>query len=150
METYIIYTIIIYIIYKLLIGRFVESFEGCSIKRMELADNHMPLFLPKQYTYGRSNIGTVKDIDNNQNTLFTAHPINLACSTDQNEWTKHVRINDSGGMMYASNREPTESNDCKETVCPDSVQDLWTVGKKSHFDPYPLRKDKLKCWTCFQ
>lgn len=105
------------------------------------------VYWPLDYKYGQTNIGSTKDIDNNTNTLFSAHPRKLVHSKNQNEWTKHIRLNDGGGVMYCSNNVPSESN-CNSIQCPSLVQDLWTLKNIDHYNPYPLRKDKLQCWQC--
>ena len=105
-----------------------------------------PVYWPLDYKYGQTNIGTVDNT--NDNTLFTAHPLKLACSKDQNEWTKHIRLHHSGGVMYTSNHPPLESQRCQSVACPPLIQDYNTLKDVDHYDPYPLRRDKLKCWCC--
>ncbi len=107
-----------------------------------------PVYWPLDYKYGESNVGNIQSVDSNENTLFTAHPRRLVCSHDQNEWVKHVRLNEGGGIMYVSNNSPTEYPSCKLVQCPPLIKDSWTLKDKSHYNPYPLRDDKLKCWQC--
>jgi len=106
------------------------------------------VYWPLDYKYGESNVGSIKSVDMNPNTVFSAHPNKLVCSFDQNEWTKHIRLHHSGGVMYTSNNPPSEVPSCKQVTCPPLVKDLNTLKERDHFNPYPLRKDKLKCWQC--
>ena len=109
----------------------------------------MPIiFWPLDYKYGETNIHNTNLIDNNVNTLFSAHPNRLVCSNKQNELMKHARLHSSGNVMYTSYHKPTESKNCKVVSCPPLVNMGITPKDRDHFNPYPLRRDKLTCWDC--
>jgi len=107
-----------------------------------------PVYWPLDYKYGQTDVGSIQSVDTNPNTLFTAHPKKLRCSWNQNEWTKHARIHHTGGIMYVSNMPPIEDPSCRQVTCRPLIRDSYTLKERDHFNPYPIRKDRFKCWEC--
>lgn len=102
-------------------------------------------FDPLVYKYGESNVGSTNFTDKNVNTLFSAHPNRLVCSHEQDNLMKHAVLHPSGNIMHTSYNKP---NNCKQVDCPKKHHDI-TPKDIDHYNPYPLRKDKLACWNCF-
>jgi len=63
-------------------------------------------------------------------TLQTAHPINFECSNVWEDLIKHVRLNETGGIMYTSHYPPIYEN-CKNIEC-----------------PYLMKHKNFMCWQC--
>ncbi len=110
--------------------------------------NFPSIYWPLIYKYGQSNLFNTNIVDENENTLFTAHPNKLVCSHVQNEMMKHARLSGSGGVMYISYDKPTDSSKCRKVSCPKLVVDGITPKELDHYNPFPLRRDKLTCWRC--
>lgn len=80
--------------------------------------------------------------------MLTAYPEKLTCLLEGDMKPKHVRINNTGGIMYISNRKPSESSKCRSVKCPPLFVDDLTPAKLDHYNPFPISRDNMFCHRC--
>ncbi len=106
------------------------------------------------------NQGQTKEYFNEFNDLFlTNYNKNFTCSRDLDKLPKHVRLNNSGGVMYVSHQPPLDSyggdsqggSSYKQIECPPLMVDDITPMKRDHYNPHRLedrivRRNNMFCW----
>jgi len=108
------------------------------------------------YQYGKTN--TFYDT----HSVFSAHPNRLVChnsggmcdldlskdesvcSHEIDKKMKHIRLNNSGGMMYMSYNEPSEGI-FKKIECPLLMTDIIGVRDIDKLN-FPQTRDRITCW----
>jgi hypothetical protein len=108
---------------------------------------NQPVYRPLIYHHGYSGIDLNKDTTN---TLFTAHPNKMVCSSPYDDQVKHIRLNDSGSPIYTSYNEPIEDEECKLVECPPLIKDVSGNSTNFNVDRYyfPETRHKLRCYQC--
>ena len=76
-----------------------------------------------------------KNNDVEKFTLFTANPNHLIDSECMDSAPRHVRFSRNGGIVYVSNRPPTEAK-CNKVECPRYIDKSVTLGNNNN------------CWMC--
>lgn len=80
--------------------------------------------------------------------LLTAYPKDITCSLCGDLQPKYVRLNNTGGVMYVSNKKPSESPCCRSVKCPPLMVDDLTPKRIDHYDPYPISRWNMHCYRC--
>lgn len=96
-----------------------------------------------------------KIIEEKFDLLYTSYPKGFVSTDLLDYMPKHARISHAGGVMYVSNKPPTEPlynkyneyndkkyNYCKTVNCPSYLVDDYTPGNMF----YPNKN--ITCWTC--
>lgn len=101
-------------------------------------------------TYYKNN--NLEQFQTDENMLFTAYKDKLdgvVCSKWMDFLPKHMRINESGGVMYTSNFPPSETL-CHTIKCPSSIVDDITPNNYELIDHYDSKpnNNNLTCWSC--
>lgn len=84
------------------------------------------------------------------NYLLTSYPKTFICSKNLDKSPLNIRVTDSNGIMYVSNRQPLSKKGCKVVPCPHHakiINDMYTVPEISHYKPLPVH-DRTVCWNC--
>lgn len=105
-----------------------------------IKNHYIEKYFDVPYQYGPYNHNYAKYHD-----IFMAHPVKQVKSKCYDKLTKHVKLNDSGGMMYISHKKPKCHNNVE---CPKYVIDGINVLNDAHnTNDMCIKNDtNVKCW----
>lgn len=77
--------------------------------------------------------------------MFTDYKKDFTCSKWLDNLPKHVRLNNSGGIMYISHKPPYECHNCRIIRCPTLIKDDITPNFIDHYNPQ-YKNHNMTCW----